>query len=172
MKASVGIITHNRASIIHKCLEGVKRQTIKPAKIIIVDTSDDTKTRDVVKKYNMPIKYVRIKKRVRQPAARNLILKMTETDIIAFLDDDAVPKKRWLENIIKGYAIGDRTAAVAGPAVNCDKNLRPMVKYKFTNKTQNTVNQFADVKFNGAWIPEAPTKCRVMIGANMSFLTD
>lgn len=171
-KVTIGIITHNRAAIIYKCLDGIKNQTVKPYEIIIVDTSENTHTRDVIRKYSMPIKYIHLKKRIRQPATRNLILNSTKTDIIAFLDDDAAPKDTWLENIVKGYRIGNKTVAVAGPAVNCDTNLKPIVDYKYTEKIQNTVNSTGDVRFNGAWIPSKPKKCKVMIGANMSFLTD
>ncbi len=171
MNVTIGIITHNRSDIITKCLDGVKNQTTKSERIIIVDTSDNNLTREVIKKYKLPIKYLHLKKRVRQPAARNLILKNTKTEILAFLDDDAVPKERWLENIIKGYGFSSDIVAVAGPSVNSDTNLRPIVPYKYTNRKQNFVNSFGDVRFNCAWIPNKPTECSAMIGANMSFLT-
>ncbi len=171
MKVTIGIITHNRADIISKCLDGIKNQTTKPENIIVVDTSDNDSTRNVIKKFRLPIKYFHLKKRIRQPAARNLILNNTKTEILAFLDDDTVPKMEWLENIIRGYGFDHNIVAVAGPSVNSDINLRPIVAYKYTNEKQNFVNSFGDVRFNCAWVPTRPTECSVMIGANMSFLT-
>jgi GT2 family glycosyltransferase len=172
MKATVGIITHNRAGIISKCLAGLKIQTVKPEKIIIVDTSDNRDTEAVVKKHRMPIKYIHLKKRVRQPAARNIVLRETKTEILAFLDDDAVPKKEWLKNIVKGYSLGGKIAAVCGPAVNCNLELKPIIKYRYTDKIQNKINSVGDVRFYPAWIPSGPKECSSMIGANMSFLTE
>ncbi len=171
MKATIGIITHNRAAIISECLSSVGRQTVKPEKIVIVDDSDNNETEKIVKKSRLPVKYIHVKERIRQPPARNLIIKNTKTDIIAFLDDDAVPKREWLENILAGYK-GKDVAAVTGPAVNCTLNLKPLAKYKYTDRTQNTVNSAGDVRFNGAWIPSRPAECKVMIGANMSFRMD
>ncbi len=171
MKVTIGIITHNRAPMISKCLAAINKQTSKPQKIIIVDTSDNNETEKIIKESRLPIKYIHLKKRIRQPAARNLIIKDTKTDIIAFLDDDTVPKKKWLENLLRGYEAGDRIAGAAGPAVNCDNNLRPLVKYKYTDRSQNTVNSAGDLRFNGAWIPSRPEECQTMIGANMSFRT-
>lgn len=172
MKTTIGIITHNRSAIISKCLSGISKQTTKPEKIIIVDTSNNNDTEKIIKKIRMPVQYIRLKKRIRQPAARNLILKNTKTDILAFLDDDSVPGKDWLKNIIMGYGFGSSIAAVAGPAVNSDTNLKPLVNIKRTDKIQNTVNSSGDVRFNGAWVPSRPIICKSMIGANMSFLTE
>ena len=172
MNATIGIITHNRGKIISKCLDGIRNQTFKPKMIVIVDTSDNDVTEKIVRKFKLPIKYIHLKKRIRQPPARNLILKNTKTDILAFLDDDAVPKADWLENIVMGFGFGNDIVAVAGPSVNCDINLKPIVNYKYTDRKQNFVNSCGDVRFNCAWIPSKPTECSAMIGANMSFLTD
>ena len=172
MKVTVGIITHNRSDIISRCLDGIRQQTLKPEKIIIVDTSDNNATRDTVKEFKLPIKYLHLKKRIRQPPARNLILKNTKTEILSFIDDDAAPKKGWLENIVRGFGFSSSIVAVAGPSVNCDINLEPVISYKYTDKKQNFVNSCGDVHFNCAWVPSKPVECSVMIGANMSFLTD
>lgn len=171
MKATVGIITHNRAAIIAKCLHGIRKQTTKPERIIIVDTSDNKETERIIKKSTLPIRYIHLRKRIRQPAARNLVLKNTSSEIVAFLDDDAVPKEKWLSNIIQGYGFGQAIAGAAGPAVNCDINLKPTVRYKRTDRAQNITTSAGDVRFNGAWVPSKPIMCSSMIGANMSFLT-
>ncbi len=170
MNVTVGIITHNRSDIISKCLDAVEKQTVRPQKIVIVDTSDNDLTENTVKACRLPIEYIHIGERVRQPAARNIVLEKTDTEIIAFLDDDAVPEEKWLENIVKGYSEHD-AAGVAGPAVNCDLDLKPLTKITRTSRIQNTVNSCGDVRFNGAWIPPGPAVCTVMIGANMSFRT-
>lgn len=47
---------------------------------------------------------------------RNLALKHSRADILAFLDDDAYPREDWLINAVRHFADGD-IAAVGGPAV-------------------------------------------------------
>ena len=47
---------------------------------------------------------------------RNLALKYSNADILAFLDDDAYPRKDWLENAVRHFR-NTEVAAVGGPAV-------------------------------------------------------
>jgi len=47
---------------------------------------------------------------------RNLALKYSNADILAFLDDDAYPRKDWLKNAVRHFN-NDAVAAVGGPAV-------------------------------------------------------
>ena len=103
LSITIGIITHNRAKMIKNCLNSIGEQTTKPDKIIIVDTSKKNDTEIIIKSINLPIQYFHLKKRIRQPAARNIILKNTKTEIIAFLDDDTIVSKTWLESVKDGF---------------------------------------------------------------------
>ncbi len=47
---------------------------------------------------------------------RNLALKYSNADILAFLDDDAYPRKDWLKNAVRHFRNAE-VAAVGGPAV-------------------------------------------------------
>ena len=47
---------------------------------------------------------------------RNLALKYSDADILAFLDDDAYPRKDWLKNAVRHFRNAE-VAAVGGPAV-------------------------------------------------------
>jgi len=47
---------------------------------------------------------------------RNLALKYSNADILAFLDDDAYPRKDWLKNAVRHFS-NSAVAAVGGPAV-------------------------------------------------------
>ncbi|MFC2143117.1 glycosyltransferase family 2 protein [Candidatus Aenigmatarchaeota archaeon] len=172
MKATIGIITHNRHDMISICLKSISKQTTKPEKIIIVDTSDNDKTKHAIKKSKLRIKYIHLKKRVKQPEARNIILKNTTTDIIAFLDDDTSLKKKWLEKIVEGYSYSDDIVGVCGPAINSDLKLRALEETISTDKNQNFFKSTGDVRDKSRkWIPTKPVKCQVMLGANMSYLT-
>lgn len=167
MKATVGIITHNRAETLFRCIESIEKQTVKPHEIIIVDTSD---RKLKLKRSMLKITYIHLKNRIRQPAARNMILEKTKTEIIAYLDDDTVVKETWLENILEGYSIAGNVAAVCGPAINCDSLLRPLLKFDHSPRNRNYFTSYGDVREKTrCWVPPHPVKCSAMLGANMSY---
>jgi len=171
MNISIGIVTYNRPETLKRVLDSLKTQTKKPLEIIIVDSSEDNETEKLVKKYKK-IKYIHTKNRVYQPAARNMILKKCKGEIISFLDDDAIPEKKWLENVEKGFVEFD-VVGVTGPALNTDNDLKPTEKIIRTNKNQNYFTSSGDIRCEARrWIPSKPVFCSIMLGANMSFLVE
>ena len=52
---------------------------------------------------------------------RNMGVKEAKGEIVAFIDDDVFPAKRWLKNAIRNF-IDPEVAAVGGPAVTPDKD--------------------------------------------------
>jgi len=169
MKASVGIVTYNRPETMKMVLDNLKIQTKKPLEIIVVDSSENNETEKLTKKYKK-IKYIRTKKRLYQPQARNIILKKCRGDIIAFLDDDAIPKKDWMKNILKGFEY-ENAVGVTGPAITCNKKLKPTMKILRTDKNQNYFTSYGDMRSESRrWVPPKPVFCSLMLGANMSFL--
>lgn len=52
---------------------------------------------------------------------RDLAARYAKGDFLAFLDDDAYPKKKWLKNILRHFK-DDKIAAVGGPAVTPKEN--------------------------------------------------
>ncbi len=170
LSITIGIITHNRSKMLKACLKSIKEQTIKADKIVIVDTSEKKNT-NLDKK--LPIKYFHFKKRIRQPAARNIILKNTKTDIIAFLDDDTIATNLWLENIKEGFYISSNVVGVTGPAIDSTIGLKPINKIVNTVKNQNYFTFYGDIREKTrCWIPTKPIVCQIMLGANMAYKTN
>jgi hypothetical protein len=66
-------------------------------------------------KNSFPIKFVSIRERSRQ-RARNLGISMASGDIVAFLDDDVVVCKEWLDEIVRPYA-NDDVGGVGGRVI-------------------------------------------------------
>jgi len=169
MNVSVAIVTYNRSDVIGKCLDSLKKQGRKPFETIIVDSSPDKKTKSVVKKFRN-VKYFHSQKKLYQPQARNIALKKAKGDIIAFIDDDCIASKYWLENIEKGYTY-ENTVAVGGPCILSDINLNPKLPIISNKKNQNRFNIAGDIVNNSRrWIPKNPIKTQVLMGGNMSFL--
>lgn len=109
---SIVIPAYNATPTISKCLKGLKEQTLKPKEIIIVDDGSKDNLEKKIKnlkkelKMNNLIFFKQNHKGVSE--ARNLGVKKSHGDIVAFLDSDCVPGKNWLKNI---------TAALSNPQV-------------------------------------------------------
>lgn len=169
VKATVGIITYRRPDAVKRCLKAVMNQATKPKEIIVVDSSENDKTERIVEKAEVTYKHFR--KRLYLPKARNIILKSCGTEIIAYLDDDAIPTPHWLENIIKGYSKPE-IAGVGGPCINVDETFAIKERIITGQKNRNYFKSTGDIRCDGRrWIPPKATETQIMMGGNMSYLT-
>jgi glycosyltransferase involved in cell wall biosynthesis len=98
-------------------LEGLERQTYSNFEVLVILKASGDKTEDVVKTYE---KTLRIKLIMQEEGyfidALNLGLGHAEGDIIAFLDDDAVPLPDWLKNHVETYT-QPKVGGVAGNVI-------------------------------------------------------
>ncbi len=102
IKVSVIIPTRNRVEYLARCLDSLYQQSTLPFEIIVVDNSDKP-VKDMVLKSNSshsklnylysPLKGV--------SKARNLGIAKAKGSLLAFLDDDCLVNKNWVEEIIK-----------------------------------------------------------------------
>ncbi|MCL1872199.1 MAG: glycosyltransferase family 2 protein [Promicromonosporaceae bacterium] len=104
LTASVVIPTMNRPEYVRTCLEHLGRQTVPPQKVVVVDASPDTRTRDVVAGF-AGVEYLRNPKGAGATATSRRIGSRTVTsDVVAFVDDDAYAATDWLERLLAEYA--------------------------------------------------------------------
>lgn len=118
MYISVLIPTFKRASLLSYVLEGLKKQTFKDFEVVIVlKPSDNDETESVIEKFK---KWLEIELVLQNSGyvvdALNLGLKRVKGDIIAFLDDDAVPCIEWAQRHIESYKKRD-VGGVAGNVI-------------------------------------------------------
>lgn len=172
MKISVGIITYNRHDTIERCIESIAMQSRKADEIIVIDSSENNMTQDIVKRMkNIRLKYNHLKKRAFQPQARNEIVRRAKGDVIAFVDDDCIAHKHWLKNIEMGYSYSN-VVGVGGPCINVDKNMMPIRKISTKNRNRNFFNSAGDIVSEAwGWIPTKPVRTMLLTGGNMSFLS-
>ncbi len=117
LKISVVIPTHNRSRLVAGTIASIAAQTSAPLEVIVVDngsTDDTPKTvRDLIRRVR-GLRYIE-EPRLGVSVARNRGAAEASGDLVAFLDDDAVASRRWLERL--GDALGESTdaAAAAGP---------------------------------------------------------
>lgn len=99
--------------------------------IVIVDQSTDERTADLVASYSggeIPLRYQRLGS-IGHTKARNIGIKMSRGEIIAFTDDDCIVDKDWIEKLASGL-IGKRVLGVCGrtrPAAHDDRPRQALI---------------------------------------------
>lgn len=118
MRISVVIPTYDRPGDLRELLYSIKRQTIKPLEVIIVDDTPSLVIKDLcdemsdkLRKAGISTVYLKNPKRRSTATARNMGAEIARGDIILFLDSDVILYKDYIENIVKvfeehPYALG------------------------------------------------------------------
>lgn len=136
MKTSLIIATRNRGSLLKKCLNSIKQQTIKPNEIVIIDnnSTDNTKQTILAFSNNLPIKHF-FEKRVGYSHAKNTGIKKSTGDLLLFTDDDCVAEKNWLKELTNCFE--DKNVFLAAGEVESLETSQQTQTQKFLNKKNN-----------------------------------
>jgi len=165
---TIAIVTKNRPSKLERCLESIRKQTVFPKKILIIDNDKEKSAYFVIKKFkNLNLKYF-LEKNPGVPNARNRALKECKTSYLGFVDDDCVLDKRWVENVVNmlseskqiTYVVGDtklyNKSNLFALAQHCRDNYWKLKTLKNGNETtrfhfdtKNVVFRIDDIKSNG-----------------------
>ncbi|MCC6004643.1 MAG: glycosyltransferase [Thermofilum sp.] len=99
-KVSVVVLTCNSAGTLELLLESLRRQTLPPHEIVVVDCGSTDGTIEIARKYGCIVYDKPVKVRAE---ARNIGVKISKGDIIAFIDSDCVAERNWLEELVKNF---------------------------------------------------------------------
>ena len=100
-KISVIIPTYNRAKLLINSLMSVLRQTYNNIEVIIVDDNSSDDTKKTIDKINdNRIKYIKLRKNKGPGYARNIGIKYSNSNLIAFQDSDDIFHK---DKLIKQF---------------------------------------------------------------------
>lgn len=100
--ATIAVCTRDRAEDLLHCLEAICRLFDSKQDILVVDScSMNDATKRIVEKYPR-VRYVR-EEHPGLNRARNRALREARHDIVAFLDDDAIPDKDWLYALTQNF---------------------------------------------------------------------
>lgn len=118
MRVSVIIPTYKRAHLLGYVLDGLRRQTCANFEVVVVLKSCGDGSEKVVKKYKDWLEIDLVLQRQGSVVdALNIGLGHARGDVIAFLDDDAVPSVDWVEKHIESYKKFKDVGGVAGNVV-------------------------------------------------------
>jgi GT2 family glycosyltransferase len=113
---TVVVATCWRANALGRCLEGLLRQRRAPDELLVAHSSDDMATRELLTDSrfgSLPIQSVPVTG-AGLVAARNAALAVTTGDIVAFIDDDAVPRHDWTTQVALAFSSDPRLAGLGG----------------------------------------------------------
>src|SRR5215831_5882936 len=99
---SVIVCTRNRPEQLKQCLHGIRQVCYPDVDVIVVDNASDN---DAAK----PIADAWNARYIQEPViglsrSRNRGARFSQAEIVAFIDDDAVPNTDWLCNLIKEFS--------------------------------------------------------------------
>ena len=106
---SVVVVSRHRADLLKRCVVGLSQLLYSNYEIVVVSDPAGCKA---LSDYTDKIKMI-VFDEPNISVARNLGIAQADGDIIAFIDDDAVPEPTWLAELIKGFEL-DGVAAVGG----------------------------------------------------------
>lgn len=114
LTVTVVICTRNRPVLLERCLSALARLDSRPDQVMVVDNSAGNQdTEKVARKFSA--QYI-VEPVPGLSRARNRGLAECSTEIVAFLDDDAIPAPDWLGKLMEPFA-DDKIAASTGKVV-------------------------------------------------------
>lgn len=110
IKASVIVVTYNRAGLLKYCLKQLLNQSTDDYEILVIDdgSTDETPKMVSLLQNNNRLRYIRNEVQQGQPTVRNLGIREAKGEIIIFVDSDVMVAKRFVEDHIKPHLKNDR----------------------------------------------------------------
>lgn len=110
---SVVVCTNNGAGTIEQCCAGLKKLDYPHYEVIVVDDGSNDRTLELIQGHGFRV--ISTENRG-LGSARNTGAAAAKGEIIAYIDDDAVPDKDWLRYLVATFA-SDGYAGVGGPNI-------------------------------------------------------
>lgn len=109
-RVSVVINTLNRAKQLDRCLRCLDQQTYRDFEVVVVQGPCTDDTSRILDAFRDRVRVVHTQSKVLS-VSRNVGISACRGDLVAFIDDDAVAHPRWLEELIKAFAVPEVGAA-------------------------------------------------------------
>jgi glycogen(starch) synthase len=151
MRVSVVVCTYNREHGLDATLGSLKLQRFTDFEVVVVNGPSTDGTAELLRRWADPIKIVD------NPAAnlsisRNLGIHASAGEIVAFIDDDALPEPGWLEQALPAF--DEPEVAGVGGIVLDHTGMNP--QYNYSGSTRFGEGLYSPtVPFDGCSIPGA-----------------
>lgn len=125
---SIIIPVYNAERTIKKCIDSLLMIDYPNYEIIIIDDGSTDKTKDILSEYKNRIKIIE-SQHIGPSACRNMAVKRSKGNFLAFTDADCLADKNWLKELMGGF-FGDKVVSVGGT------QLSPQDETKFGKSVQ------------------------------------
>lgn len=113
---TVVVPTFRRPATLIGCLNALTNQSLPPTQVVVVVRSEDIETRAALAERDDERVELATVELPGQTHALNTALKQATGDVVAFTDDDAEPRRDWLERLCVHYA-DPMVGAVGGKVI-------------------------------------------------------
>lgn len=119
---SVVVPSYRRPGDLARCLQALAEQDAPPCEVVVVHRRGDERTRLLVERFGPPVVGVEVAE-AGQVAALRAGAAASSGGVVAFTDDDAVPRPDWCRRLRAAFAapdvaaVGGRDAVHHGPVV-------------------------------------------------------
>ena len=126
MHVSVVINTYNRVETLGDTLDALRRQSFAGFEVVVVNGPSTDGTVALLAERAGDLRSVSCPER-HLARSRNLGVDAAAGDVVAFIDDDALPEPTWLEELVAAYA--DPGVAGAGGVVLDETGVTPQYRF-------------------------------------------
>jgi glycosyltransferase involved in cell wall biosynthesis len=107
---SVIVAAYNSADFLKRCLDSLENQTFRDFEIIVINSSLEHRTAEVVSKLPF-VRFFQSPDRLFPHAARNAGMKMARGSLFAFTDADCEADPHWLAELVAAHSAGHEIVA-------------------------------------------------------------
>lgn len=159
---TVVICTHDRPSDLGRCLQGLA-ELEDEVEVIVIDSASEPPLREVVDDFSPSLRSLTYSYEPRPglSRARNRGLELARSELVAFLDDDTVPERKWARHLVRPFR-DPNVVCVGGACRALFDSDRPAW-------LSDRVLQFAGVTRFGAVARRARSSAEYPFGANICF---
>lgn len=118
-RASIIIPAYFSYRTLPDCLDALRQQTFRDFDIVIVNSSPENITADLVRNHYPEVRMEQSLERLLPHAARNHGVGLVEGDLLVFTDPDCVADSEWLASLVNAWHAGHE-AVGGGMDLNCN----------------------------------------------------
>ena len=101
-RVCVIVVNQNRAALLSRCLDSLRRQTFSPSEILVVDNASTDDSRGVVTSQVDPrIQLLHQTENRGFATANNIAIRVSTCPFIGLLNNDAEASESWLEHLVR-----------------------------------------------------------------------
>ncbi len=129
------INTYNRAASLATTLDALRHQTFTDFEVVVVDGPSDDGTAELLEARKDALRVVRFDER-NLSVSRNLGIDAAAGEVVAFIDDDAIPEARWLADLAAAYDSPE--IGGAGGLTLDNTGVKPQYRYSLCDRIGRT----------------------------------